>query len=75
MPPERTGFASGGYDSEECIEFGTLLPGNAARHDHVMPPGSGLSLLADLDAFFGEHRRSGDLDGDVEQIAPGDWRV
>jgi hypothetical protein len=33
-----------------------------------------VSILADLDAFLGEHRRCGDLDGGVED-GPGWWRV
>jgi len=34
-----------------------------------------VSLLGDLDAFYLEHRRCGDLYGAVEQIATEDVRV
>ena len=31
----------------------------------LVDPASAVSLLTDLDAFYTEHRRCGDLDGDV----------
>jgi hypothetical protein len=34
-----------------------------------------VTLLTDLDAFYLDHRRCGELDGGVEEIRPGEWRV
>src|SRR2546430_17137422 len=58
-----------------CIESWTLIPSEMAAYDlRRILRRRRMSLLQDLEAFFSEHRRCGDLEPEVSDGEPG-WVV